>query len=135
MSEENVQAVRQMIDAWNRGDIDEWARGLDTEVIWVPLAENPQTEPICGIESVREFVLDWVDPWDEYTIDITRIVDQGDWVVVGAHHDAKHDSGAEVSMDMWVAANYRGGAGVEFRWFTSEMDALEAAGIDAPSNG
>jgi ketosteroid isomerase-like protein len=135
MSEENVQAARQMIDAWNRGDVDGWATGLDDGVVWVPLAENPQTEPIRGIERVREFVLDWVEPWDEYTIALTRVVDAGDWVVAGGHHDAKHESGAEISMDMWVAARLREGSGVEFRWFTDEGDALRAAGVDAPSNG
>jgi ketosteroid isomerase-like protein len=135
MSEENLQVARQMIDAWNRGDLDGWASGLDEEVIWVPLAENPQTEPIRGRESVRAFVQDWVDPWDEYTIEITRVVDHGDWVVIGAHHDAKHESGAEVSMDMYVAAAVRDGKGVEFHWFTDETDAFRAAGIEGPPSG
>jgi ketosteroid isomerase-like protein len=130
MSEENVQIARQMIDAWNRGEIDEWTSVLHEDVIWVPLAENPQTEPIRGNEAVRTFVLDWVEPWDEYTAEIFRIVDREDWVVVGAHHHARHESGAEVSMDMYVAAAVRDGKGVEFRWFTNETDALRAAGIE-----
>jgi ketosteroid isomerase-like protein len=135
MSEENIRAARQMIDAWNRGDIDGWARGLDDDVVWVPLAENPETEPVQGREATREFVLDWVGPWDEYTVDVTKVVDHGDWVVLGAHHDAKHESGAEISMDMWVAANYRDGRGVEFRWFTNETDALRTVGIADTSSG
>lgn len=135
MSEENVQAARQMIDAWNRGDFDEWAERLHDDVVWVPLAENPQTEPVHGVENVRQFVSDWVEPWDEYTIDITRVVDRGDWVVIGAHHDAKHKSGAEVSMDMWVAAQLRDGKGTEFRWFMNEADALRAVGVADRSSG
>jgi ketosteroid isomerase-like protein len=133
MSEENVQVARRMIDAWNRGEIDEWANGLHEEVVWVPLAENPQTEPIQGIEAVRAFVLDWIEPWDEYTAEIFRIVDRGDWVVVGARHDAKHASGAEIRMDMYVAAAIRDGKGIVFRWFTDEAEALRAAGIESSS--
>jgi ketosteroid isomerase-like protein len=74
--------------------------------------------------------MDWVEPWDEYKINITSLVDQGDWVVIGGHHDARHESGAEIRMDMYVAAAYRDGRGVEFRWFTNEADALRAAGIE-----
>jgi ketosteroid isomerase-like protein len=133
VSDENVQAMRRMLDAWNRGDIDEWASGFDDEIVWYPLAENPQTEPIHGIEAVREFVSDWLEPWEAYTVDITRIIDQGDWVVVAARHDARHESGAEISMDMYLAAAYREGKGVEARWFMDEADALRVAGIEPPS--
>ena len=28
MSEENVESVRRGIDAWNRGDLDEWLAGF-----------------------------------------------------------------------------------------------------------
>ena len=69
MSEENVEAARRMIDDWNRGDIDEWAQGLREDVVWVPLTENPQTEPARGVDDVRQFVSDWVAPWDQYRID------------------------------------------------------------------
>ena len=135
MSEANVQAARQMIDAWNEGEIDRWASGLHEDVIWVPLAENPQTEPVRGREATRAFVLDWVDPWDEYTVDVTKVTDHGDWVVLGAHHDARHESGAEISMDMWVAASFRDGRWVEFRWFMSEGDALRSIGIGDEPGG
>lgn len=135
MSDENVQFARRMIDAWNRGEVDEWAEGLDEDVVWVPLAENPQTEPIRGVEAVREFVLDWIEPWDQYTAEIFRIVDREDWVVLGARHDATHASGAEISMDMYVAARIRDGRGVEFRWFTDQSEALRVAGIHDPTSG
>jgi uncharacterized protein (TIGR02246 family) len=134
VSDENIQAVRQMIDAWNSGEVERWANGLADDVVWVPLAENPQTEPVQGREATREFVLDWVEPWDEYKVEIIRVVDAGDWVVVLAHHEARHESGAEVSMDMHVVAAFREGKGTEFRWFTDEAEALSAAGIaDRPS--
>jgi hypothetical protein len=54
-------------------------------------------------------------------------------VVLGGHHEATHRSGTEMSMEMYVAAAYRDGKGVEFRWFTNEADALRAAGIEDPA--
>lgn len=133
MSEKNVKAARQMIDAWNRGDFDEWATRLDDEVVWHPIAENPQTEPVHGAGSVRDFVSDWVEPWDEYKVEITDVFDRAEWVVVAGHHEARHAGGAEIRMDMWVAAAFRDGKGVEFRWFTNEADALAVAGIESPA--
>jgi ketosteroid isomerase-like protein len=130
MSEENVQAARGLLDAFNSGDFDAWVRELHPDVVWVPIREYTETEAVRGRESVREFVADWVGAWDQYTVDVIRIVDGGDWVVVGGHHAGKHSSGAQISMEMWVASVYRDGRGAEFRWFTDESEALKAAGIE-----
>jgi ketosteroid isomerase-like protein len=129
MSEENVERVRRMIDAWNRGDITGWADALHEDVEWFPLAENPQTEPVHGVDAVREFVADWVKPWDELRIEVTRILDAGDWVVSAGRQTARHESGAEISMENYVACAFRDGKIVEFRWFMNESDALAAAGL------
>jgi len=129
MSEENVELVRRMIDAWNRGDITGWASCLDKEVKWFPLAENPQTEPVHGVDAVLEFVADWVEPWDELKIEVTRIVDAGDWVVIAGRQTARHESGAEISMENYVASAFRDGKVVESRWFMNESDALDVAGV------
>ena len=37
MSEENVEAFKRGIDAFNRGDIDAFLEGLDAEVEWHPV--------------------------------------------------------------------------------------------------
>ena len=133
MSEQNVQLVRRLVDAFNSGDLEEWVGGLDPDVVWVPIPEYTETEAIRGREPVRDFILDWVGAWERYTIAVTRVHDQGDWVVLGGQHEATHGTGAEMSMEMFVAAAYRDGKGVEFRWFTNESDALRAAGIEDPA--
>jgi ketosteroid isomerase-like protein len=135
VSEENVRLTRGLVDAFNSGDVDGWVRGLHPDVVWVPIPEYTETVAIRGPEPVREFVMDWVGAWDQYTVDVTRVLDQGDWVVLGGQHEARHSTGAEMSMKMFVAAAYRDGKGAEFRWFTDEADALRAAGIEDPASG
>jgi ketosteroid isomerase-like protein len=129
MSEENVQLVRQMVEAGNSGDLRAWASVLHTEIEYVPLAENPQTEPLHGVEEVLAFVTDWLEPWDDYTIHPTRIVEGDDWVVVAATHSGRHGSGTEISMEMYTAGRVRDGKFIELRWFMDEADALRAAGL------
>lgn len=119
-----------LIDAFNSGDVGNWLSGLDPDVVWVPIPEYTETGAIRGRDTVREFILDWVGAWDQYAIDVTRTFHQGDWVVLGGRHEATHRSGADMSMEMFVAAAYRDGKGVEFRWFTNEADALRAAGVE-----
>jgi len=130
MSEENIQVARRMIEAWNRGDMDEWARGLHDEIVWYPLADNPRPEPIRGVDAVMEFVADWLEPWDDYRVELARILDRGDWVVISTRQWAKHQTGGEISMDMHAAAAYRDGKVVQWRWFMDESDALIAAGLE-----
>lgn len=129
MSERNVKLARQMIDALNRGDIAEWASGLHKDIARFPLAENTQSEPVHGVDAVVGFVTDWLEPWDEYRTELTRIVDAGDWVVMATQQSGRYGAGPEISMNMYVAAAVRDGKVVEFRWFMNERDALNAAGM------
>jgi ketosteroid isomerase-like protein len=134
VSEENVQLTRQAIDAWNRGDLDEWARSLHEEIVWYPLAENPQPEPIHGVDAVMEFVSDWLEPWDDYKVEVAQLLESGDWVVMSTRQWAKHQTGGEISVDMHAAAAFRDGKVIEWRWFMNEAGALRAAGIDDRSS-
>jgi ketosteroid isomerase-like protein len=129
MSEENVEIMRRIIDAWDSGDLSEWANGLHEEIKWVPLAENPQTEPIHGAEATLAFVADWIEPWEEYTVELLGIIDAGEWVVISTRQFGKLPTGAEISIEMHAAAEFRDDQVVEMRWFMNEADAREVAGL------
>ncbi len=129
MSKENVERVRRMLDAWDSGDLSEWADGLHEEIEWVPLAENTQTEPIRGREATLAFAADWIEPWEEYTIEPLGIIDAGDCVVMSTRQTGKHSTGGEISMEMHAVAAFRDDKLVEMRWFMDEADALAAAGL------
>jgi ketosteroid isomerase-like protein len=130
MAESNAEGARRMIEALNRGELDSWAGELHEEIVWVPLAENPQTEPVRGVDDVVAFLSDWIEPWDEYTADVTRIVEKGDRLFLASRQTARREGGAEITMDMYAAATYRDGQLIECRWFLDEADALRAAGIE-----
>jgi ketosteroid isomerase-like protein len=129
MSQENVEVVRRMLAAWDSGDLSEWAEGLHEEVEWVPLAENTQTEPIRGKEATLAFVADWIEPWEEYTVEPLAIIDAGDWVVLSTRQSGMHPSGGEISMEMHAVGAYRDGKLIQMRWFLDKAAALEAAGL------
>jgi ketosteroid isomerase-like protein len=129
MAQENVEIMRRAIEAWNRGDLDPWAEFLTDDVVWHPLAENTQTAPVRGKEATLEFVRDWLEPWQAYTVEVRRFIDAGDSVVMLTTQTGSDESGTEVSIEMHAAGLMRDGKLAEMRWFLSEADALEAAGI------
>ena len=129
MSEENLELMRKAVDAWNRGDLDEWASYLSDDVVWVPLAENAQNKPVRGKGPTVDFVRDWIEPWKAYTIEIHRLIDAGDAVAMMTPQTGIDESGTEVTIEMHAAGFIRDGRFTEMRWFLSEADALQAAGV------
>jgi ketosteroid isomerase-like protein len=129
MSEENVELMRQAIEAWNMGDLEAWADFLTDDVVWHPLAENTQTAPVRGKEATLEFVRDWIAPWQAYTAEVRRFIDAGDAVVALTTQTGRHESGTEVTIEMHAVGLIRDGKLAEMRWFLDERDALDAAGI------
>jgi ketosteroid isomerase-like protein len=129
MSQENVEMVQRIVEAWNSGDLSEWGENLHEEITWIPLAENPQTEPIHGADAALAFVADWIEPWEEYTVETLGITDAGDSVLLSTRQSGKHRTGAEISMEMHAVGSFRDGKVIEMKWFMEKADALEAAGL------
>ena len=129
MSEENLELMRQAVEAWNRGDLETWATYLADDIVWYPLEENAQNQPVSGKGPTVEFVRDWIEPWQAYTIEIHRMVDAGDALVMITTQTGRDESGTEVSIEMHGAARVRDGKFTELKWFLTEADALEAAGL------
>jgi ketosteroid isomerase-like protein len=129
MSEENLEIMRQAVEAWNRGDLDAWAEYFDDDLAWHPLAENTQTAPVHGKQETLAFVRDWIEPWAHYTVEVHRLVDAGDAVVMLTTQTGRDETGTEVTIEMHATGFFRDGKLVEMRWFTDERGALAAAGV------
>ena len=131
MSQENVEIMRGIVGAWDSGDLSEWAKGMHDEITWFPLAENTQTEPLRGKEATLAFTADWIEPWEDYRVELLGLVDAGDRVVISTRQIGKLPTGSEITIEMHAAAAFRDGQVVEMRWFMHEADALEAAGVSS----
>jgi ketosteroid isomerase-like protein len=127
MSEENVAIVREMVEIWNRGDLEGWGDFLADDVVWHPLAENTQTAPVSGRNETLEFLRDWLAPWQVYEIEVRRYVDAGEKVVMLTTQTGRHESGAEVPIEMHGVVLLRDGRVAEMKWFQDESAALEEA--------
>lgn len=125
MSEENVELVRRIYEAWEQ---EESARNFiaeDIEYVNPSYAVEPGTRR--GRKSFRVIR----DTYEDFQIRVERYVDAGEEVVVLAQYKASGPgSGVPVSGEHGYVWTVRDGQAVRFQWFQSHREALEAAGID-----
>ena len=131
MSQENVEIVRTAFDAFSRDDIQAVLRLCDEDVVVTQPPELPGVSPQQrGHSGVLEAFSIWPEQWDDYAIEILRIADPGDYVVVTARTGGRgKQSGVQVEMDFSFVFSVRDGKIVELKIFMREDQALEAAGL------
>ena len=132
MSEENVEVMRQTLDAFDRRDRAAWLalRVPDCEVI--PSAMWPEVDAIRGREAAWDFYIEVAEPFEQRPLTAdTEAMDAGpDKVLV--HHQTVvrgRASGADVELNYWVLLTFREGKILRDHWFTDRTEALEAAGL------
>ena len=76
MSQENVEAVRRMWDAWQAGDVQTALSFYDPDVEWDG-TNLPDGHVARGHEAIMDHIRRWADQWDDWTVEVERIVDEG----------------------------------------------------------
>jgi ketosteroid isomerase-like protein len=130
MSQENVEIVQTGFDAYLRGDLPAMLDRFASDVVVTTRPDQPDVRDFHGHDGLMEQLKEWVDTWDGFSIEILRIRDAGDVVIVIAR---EHGQGTRsgVPMDDEVTFVFTIGGAKVIRWqmFGSEPEALKAAGL------
>jgi ketosteroid isomerase-like protein len=131
MSEENVEIVRRMYDAYTRGDTEATLAYFDPDVKWSEPPDNPGARTWHGHEGIRRAVATWEGAWEDYRYELRELVDCGDdRVLLAAWQTGRgKGSGVEISEENFSVYTLREGKIVEQRMFRHRAEALEAAGL------
>jgi len=131
MSQENVEVMRQNLDAFNRGDKTAWLATFDPDAEMVPARDWPESAPICGAEAIWDFYVGVTDAWDESSFEFGEVIDsRADKIVANTRRETRGKaSGAGVQFSYWAVSTYRNGKAVRVEWFADRSQALEAAGL------
>jgi ketosteroid isomerase-like protein len=132
MSEQNVAIVRRAFDAYIGGDIEAVLRLCADDIVVTQAPEVPGVSPQQhGHEGVLEAFGNWPEQWDDFEIEIERIVaDPGEYVVVATRQRGRgKQSGVEVEADFTFVFTVRDGKITEWRIFLHEDQALAALGL------
>ena len=130
MSQENVEVVERQFKAWSVGDLDEWAKAWDRDVVVVAPKGWPEGEVERGLDAWRRQAERLRDTWAEARIEIDEIRAVEDRVVVRIRYVTKGaDTGLPFETPMAAVFVMTQGKITRGEYFWEFAEALEAAGL------
>ena len=72
MSQENVEIVRRIYEAWAQGDFRARIGDLDQHVVLVIRSDFPEFGVFLGHDGVRDYMRRFLEQWEQLTIEATR---------------------------------------------------------------
>jgi ketosteroid isomerase-like protein len=136
VSEENVQLVRGLLDAFAKRDHEGAFDLYDPEIEWDASAMSEVIPDIAGVyhghDGVRAYWRNWLSAWDDLRFEVEDVRGAGDEVVALIAHQRQkgRHSGIETGVpDFGLVFTIREGKVVRWRAFPDQPSALEAAGL------
>lgn len=135
MSQESVNSVRGMYEAFAKGDIPTIIAALNPQVEWWE-AENfiyADMNPYIGPDAVLQGVfLRIVDEWDDFAVSPTDILDAGDTIIGhGYYSGAYKKNGERIRAQFAHFFTFRDGKVVKFQQYTDTAQFLQAVNNNA----
>jgi ketosteroid isomerase-like protein len=130
MSQQNIEVVRQLYDAWNRRDLPGPPGLLDESIDYVnpPGAVEPGVRH--GLAAFTRAVEKTLDGWEFWRMEPEEFKTHGDLVAVAVRYRARgRGSGLEVEGRESALWTIREGKVVRYAWFHEPPDAFQAAGL------
>jgi ketosteroid isomerase-like protein len=127
MSEENVEIVRALAAAYNRGDLDALTQAYDPEVEFVTLLLGTHH----GEEAIRLVFEENRRNLSDYSLDLDEVIDAGPDKVIAVAHLGGSGRVSQIALGDLIAfvATIRDGLIVRQQTFRNREEALEAAGL------
>jgi ketosteroid isomerase-like protein len=137
MSEENVEIVRQVLDAFQEGlERGDLGAAFDTAMVaadaeWIPGRGFPGPRGYRGREGFIEFMRGWTEDFEGWSNQVERLIDAGNDRVVGVFRQSAtgKESGVPVEVRLATIYELEGGQIVRMRIYLDPTEALEAAGL------
>jgi ketosteroid isomerase-like protein len=131
MSRENVEIVRQFAECWARSDWDGTAELVDPDVEQHSTVGGLEEGRVLrGIDEIRRDYELVEETWDEHRIEMEKLFDAGDRVVVfQREYQRGRSSGVELEIEAAVIFDLRDGRIVRMQGYMDRGAALEAAGL------
>lgn len=129
MSQENVEIVRAVLDAANRGDWDAMLKDADASFeVDLSRAVGP-LHGVYGLDRMRSFLEDFADSWESLRFEADELIDAGEHVVVPWTMHARGRDGIEVPSRVTWVWTIGEGAILRACMYQERPAALEAAGL------
>jgi ketosteroid isomerase-like protein len=131
MSQQNVDAFKRAVDAYNRGDVEAFVGEFDPAAEWHTLTQavfGGESTLYRGHEGIRQFVQEVDDALADVRAECAEIRDLGERIVaVGQLRGRGRSSGAAAETPIGWVVDFVDGKVVRMRDYLDPDEALEAA--------
>ena len=129
MSQENVEIVRSMWNAFLGADPVSGLSFCDPEIEWDG-TNLPDGKVARGREALVEHALRWAEMWEDWVMEPQRFIDAGgENVVLIFRETGRSESGAQMDERHAELYRVRDGRVVYRKGFSDPAEALEAVGL------
>jgi ketosteroid isomerase-like protein len=130
-----TEALREAYAAFNRNDIPETVKALDSQIEWTEPAEFPGGGIYHGHAGVEAYLSQSRAPWAEGSSEPERFIVAGDKIIVFVHVRVRlKDSEEWHEMRLADVFTFRKGKAIRMRAFADRRQALEWAGVNGSAN-
>jgi ketosteroid isomerase-like protein len=130
MSEENVEVVRQVCAAWERG---EWAAGAEFFAPDLEVVYSSSAFPDAGTYRGGRVAFDawrrWLEAWEDFSMELVDLIETGEEIVsLNRLRGRGRESGATVDAETGVIFDCDRGI-IRRMVFCDRQEALQVAGL------
>jgi ketosteroid isomerase-like protein len=133
MSQQNVEAFKRAVAAYNRRDIDAFLEEFDPEAEWHSLVQEMfggEHSVYRGYRGIRKGVQEIDEALTEMRVECSEIRDLGEAIVaIGRVKGRGRASGVEIESPINWVVEFRGARVTHMRDYLDPKSALEAAGV------
>jgi ketosteroid isomerase-like protein len=136
MSQENVEIVRRLFEEFQAGmerDPGAWwySEAVADDFEWITAVPIEGRSVWRGREGFVEFMRTWTAEFEDWSLQLERVIDAGHDRVVALTHQAAigKGSGVPVEMNLGQVCELEAGRIVRVRNYLSYVETLEAAGL------
>jgi ketosteroid isomerase-like protein len=128
MSQENVEVVRSILEAFNRGDWDAINHHVHSDFELTTPTRGLDAGTFRGREENQGYWEDWFAPYEAVTTEPEEFFERGEQLVVFVRTRLRPKGGsAEFEVQTGHLWTFRDGTAVSLRLFPEHEQALEAA--------
>ncbi len=135
MSQENLEIARRFGACWEQQDWDGMAELADPSIEQHGTVGGLEEGRVSrGVSEIRASYESAEETWDEHRVEIQKLIDAGDQVVVfQREYQRGRSSGLELVVDAAVLLDLRDGLIVRVQGYMDRDAAREAAGLSKAS--
>jgi ketosteroid isomerase-like protein len=130
MSQRNIELVQEAMAAYFRDDEDALRKLVTADVMVTTRPDQPDVRTTYGYEGFVESTPQWTEAWKDWSFDVVRVSETGDFVIVDANQTGQGaSSGVPIEGGVTFLYTIAAGQIARLQMFASERDALQVIGV------